>query len=98
MYVIQVLFDLYKLVSIELHHQTDYESKEHNHDFFHRCPTCMTGYLMRSEYQTMIDCVRESLPLKQNKTSQFVQLHRDPLRHEMLTDTGNITFVEKCFV
>ena len=33
MYVVQVLFDLYKLISIELHHQTDYESKEYNHDF-----------------------------------------------------------------
>ena len=79
MHVIQVLFDLYKLISIELHRQTDYESKEHNHDFFHRCPTCMTGYLMRSEYQTMIDCIGESLPLKRNKTSQFVQLCGDPL-------------------
>ena len=82
MLVVQALFDLYKVISIELHRCIDYKSKYEFHDrgtdFFKRCPSCVNGYLMRNEYQTMINSIRESLPLMNSMNRNFVKLHRDP--------------------
>ena len=81
MLVVQALFDLYKVISIELHRRVDYKSKYKFHDrstdFFERCPSCVNGYLMRNEYQTMIDSIRESLPLMNSTNGKFVKLHKD---------------------
>ena len=102
MLVVQVLFDLYKVISIELHRHVNYKSKYEFHDrgtdFFERCPPCVNGYFMRNEYQTMIDSIRESLPLMNSMNGNFVKLHRDPLRHETISDTKNFSFIEDCSI
>ena len=53
MLVVQELFDLYKVISIELHRCVDYKSKYEFHDrgtdFSEQCPSCVNGYLMRNE-------------------------------------------------
>ena len=51
--VAQVLFDVYKVLSIELHRR-DVTS------FFTCCPTCMDGYIMKEEYQSTINSIRVS--------------------------------------
>ena len=56
---IQVLFDLYKVITIELHRKVS--ANYTNSDFFNRCPSCLSGSLM-SEYQAMVDSIRECLP------------------------------------
>ena len=43
MSVFQVLFDVYKVLSIELH-------RGECTSFFTCCPTCTDGYLMKEEY------------------------------------------------
>ena len=53
---------------------------------------------MRNEYQTMIDSIRESLPLMNRTNGKFVKLHRDPLRHETISDTKNLSFIEDCSI
>ena len=53
-----VLFDVYKLLRIELHRR-DFMS------FMMQCPTCTDGYLMKVELQALIDSIREFLPLSQ---------------------------------
>ena len=102
MLVVQALFDLYKVISIELHRRVDYKSKYEFHDrgtdFFERCPLCVNGYLMRNEYKTMIDSIRESLPLMNSMNGNFAQSHRDPLRHETISDTKNLSFIEDCSI
>ena len=75
------MFDVYKLVSIELHRQD-------KTNFFAGCPMCMNGHLMKEEYQAMIDSIRERVPLKN------VLFHSDPLRIENMTDSKKILFVE----
>ena len=47
MTVLQILFDVYKVVSVELHRRS-------NAIFMNCCPTCTNGYLMKEEYQSMI--------------------------------------------
>ena len=69
---VQVMFDLYKLISIELHRGNEV-------NFFSCCPTCTNGHLMKEEYQTLIDSVRESVPMKN------VMCSKDPLRHEHMS-------------
>ena len=53
---------------------------------------------MRNEHQTMIDSIRESLPLTNSMNGNFVKLHRDPLRHETISDTKNLSFIEDCSI
>ena len=76
-----VLFDVYKLLSIELHRR-DFTS------FVMQCPTCMDGYLMKVELQTLIDGIREFLPL-----SQSLMTDDDLLRFEKIFP-GCVTFME----
>ena len=97
MLVIQALFDLYKVISIELHRRVDYENRSNKSaDFFERCPLCINGYLMKNKYQAMIDSIRGSLPLMKGMNGHFVKLCRDLLRHEVISDTGNLSFIENC--
>ena len=77
---IQVMFDLYKLISIELHRGNEV-------NFFSCCPTCTNGHLMKEEYQTLIDSVRESVLMKN------VMCSKDPLRHKHMS-MGGVVFVE----
>ena len=79
--ILQTLFDVYKLVSRELHRQD-------KTNFFSGCPTCTNGHLMKEEYQAMIDSIRERVPLKN------VLFHSDPLCIENMTDSKKILFVE----
>ena len=77
---VQVMFDFYKLISIELHRGNEV-------NFFSCCPTCTNGHLMKEEYQTLIDSVRESVPMKN------VMCSKDPLRHENMS-MGDVVFME----
>ena len=76
-----VLFDVYKLLSIELHRR-DFTS------FMTQCPTCTDGYLMKVELQILIDSIQEFLPL-----SQSFMTDDDPLRFEEISP-GCMTFME----
>ena len=69
---VQVMFDLYKLISIELH-------GGNKGNFFSCCPTCTNDHLMKEDYQILIDSVRESVPMKN------VMCSKDPLRHEHMS-------------
>ena len=53
---------------------------------------------MKNEYQTMINSIRESLPWMNGMNGHFVKLCRDPLQHEVISDTCNLSFVENCAV
>ena len=57
MSVFNVLFDVYKVLSIELH-------RRNQTSFMACCPTCTDVYLMKEEYQALIDSIRECLPLR----------------------------------
>ena len=48
------------------------------------------GFLMRGEYQTMVDSVRESLPLN----SRDVKFQYDPFRQETIHEYKQIKFIE----
>ena len=52
LYAFQVLMDAYKYLSVGLHHWSNLV-----------CPTCHPTHLMKQELQTMIESVREALPL-----------------------------------
>ena len=87
MSVIQMLFDTYTIISMEFHRK----SKKFTLScakFFNRCPSCTNGYLAKGEYQTMIDSIRKSLPLK------GVTFEHDPIRHKALKQAGQIKFIE----
>ena len=93
MLVIRAFFDLYKVISIELQGRVDYENRlNESADFFEQYPSCVNGYLMKNEYQTMIDSIRESLPLMNGMNGHFVKFCRDPLQHEAISDTCNLSF------
>ena len=79
--------DTYKIISMELLRKSE-KSTLSSDEFFNRCPSCTKGYLVKSEYQTMIDSIRESLPLK------GVTFEHDPIRHEALKQAGQIKFIE----
>ena len=89
MLIVQVLFDIYKIVSVELHRRTNC-SDVHNFDFFDGCPTCTNDFLMRGEYQTMVDSVRESLPLN----GRIVKFQYDPFQQETIYECKQIKFIE----
>ena len=78
---VQVMFDLYKLISIELH-------RGNEANFFSCCPTCTNGHLMKEEYQTLIDSVRESVLMKN------VMCSKDPLRHKHMS-MGGVSYLWK---
>ena len=92
MMMIQILFDVYKVVSIELHRKVNH-TEVHSTDFFYRCPSCVNGFLMTGEYQTMVDSVRECLPLI-GRFNGNVNFRCDPLRYEMINDSSQMKFIE----
>ena len=65
LYAFQVLLDAYKYLSVNLHHWSNLV-----------CPTCHPAHLMKQELQTMVESVREALPLKGRdvKISVWIQL------------------------
>ena len=80
--VTQVLFDVYKVLSIELHRR-DVTS------FFTCCPTCTDSYIMKEEYQSMTNSIRECLPMQ----NVLVDLENDPLHVERIP-LGLVMFME----
>ena len=92
MMTIQIVFDVYKVVSIKLHRKVN-RTEVHSTDFFDCCPSCVNGFLMKGEYQTMVDSVRECLSLI-GRFNGNVKFRRDPLRHEMINDSGQMKFIE----
>ena len=82
MTVFNVLFDIYKILSIEIH-------RGESPTFMNCSPTCTDGYLMKEEYQTFVDSIRECLPIK----NVSVDDEEDPLRFEKIS-SGSLTFLE----
>ena len=56
-------------------------------EFFNRFPSCTNGHLVKGEYQTVVDNIRESLHLK------GVVFEGDPTRYETLTRSSQIKFI-----
>ena len=82
MSVFNVLFDVYKVLSIELH-------RRNQTSFMAGCPICTDGYLMKEEYQALIDSIRECLPLRDT----LIDEEEDPLRMEKMSPSS-IMFLE----
>ena len=68
MSVFNVLFDVYKILSIELH-------RGDKTSFMACCPTCTDGYLMKEEYQAFVDSIRECLPTR----NTLIDNEEDPI-------------------
>ena len=77
-----VLFDVFKILSIELHR------KKGNY-FYSMCPMCTEGWLMKTECQSVIESIREYMPLN----DCLIDFDEDPLRFEHIFP-GSITFVD----
>ena len=60
-----VLFDVFKILSIELH-------RKKGNDFYSTCPTCTECWLMKTEHQSVIESIREYIPLNDCLTD-FIQ-------------------------
>ena len=81
LYAFQVLLDAYKYLSVNLHHWSNLV-----------CPTCHPAHLMKQELQTMVESVREALPLKGCDVKISVS---DPINVESLRHGSLINFVEE---
>ena len=77
-----VLFNVFKILSIELHRKKE-------NDFYSMCPTCTEGWLMKTERQSVIERIREYIPLN----DCLIDFDEDPLRFEHIFP-GSITFVD----
>ena len=77
-----VLFDVFKILSIELH-------RKKGNDFYSTCPMCTEGWLMKTEHQSVIESIREYIPLN----DCLIDFDEDPLRFEHIFP-GSITFVD----
>ena len=77
-----VLFDVFKILSIELH-------RKKGNDFYSMCPTCTEAWLMKMERQSVIESIREYMPLN----DCLIDFEEDPLRFEHIFP-GSITFVD----
>ena len=82
MSVFNVLFEVYKVLSIELH-------RGDRTSFITCCPMCTNGYLMKEEYQAFVDSIRECLPAR----NALIDNENDPLRLERMSP-GSMTFME----
>ena len=82
MSVFNVLFDVYKILSIELH-------RGDKTSFMACCPTCTNGYLMKKEYHAFVDSTRECLPMR----NTLIDNEEDPIRMERMFP-GSMTFME----
>ena len=80
--IFNVLFDIYKILSIELH-------RRNFTSFVTSCPTCTDGYLMKVEFQSLIDSIHELLPFN----NLLIDGDDDPLRFEKMLP-GCMTFME----
>ena len=80
--VFNVLFDVLKILSIELH-------RKKGNDFYSTCPTCTEGWLMKTECQSVIESIREYIPLN----DCLIDFDEDPLRFEHISP-GSIMFVD----
>ena len=85
---IQILFDMYKIVSIELHRKTKSFTLS-SAEFFNRCPSCTNRHLVKGEYQAIVNSIRERLPLK------GVVFEHDSTQYETLTRSSQIKFIEE---
>ena len=70
LYVFQVLVDAYKYLSIDVHHWLG-----------RTCPTCHPAHLMKQELQTMVESVREALPIV-DRDVMFEPTNADPINIE----------------
>ena len=77
-----VLFDVFKILSIELH-------RKKGNDFYSTCPMCTEGWLMKTEHQSVIESIREYIPLN----DCLIDFDEDPFRFEHIFP-GSITFVD----
>ena len=66
-----VLFNVFKILSIELH-------RKKGNNFYSTCPTCTEGWLMKTECQSVIESIREYIPLN----DCLIDFDEDPLRFE----------------
>ena len=66
-----VLFYVFKILSIELH-------RKKGNDFYSMCPTCTEGWLMKMKRQSVIESIREYIPLN----DCLIDFDEDPLRFE----------------
>ena len=82
MSVFNVLFDVYKILSIELH-------RGDKMSFMACCPTCTNGYLMKEEYQAFVDSIRECLPMR----NTLIDNEEDPIQMKRML-LGSMTFME----
>ena len=82
MSVFNVLFDVYKILSIELH-------RDDKTSFIACCPMCTDGYLMKEEYQAFVDSIRECLPMR----NTLIDNEEDPIQMERMFP-GLMTFME----
>ena len=80
-----VLFDVFKILSIGLH-------RKKGNDFYSTCPTCTESWLMKTECQSVIESIREYIPLN----DCLIDFDEDPLRFEHIFP-GSIMFVDTQF-
>ena len=73
---------MFKILSIELYRKS-------GNDFYSTCPTCTEGWLMKMECQSVIESIREYMPLN----DCLIDFDEDPLRFEHISP-GSITFVD----
>ena len=73
---------MFKILSIELH-------RKKGNDFYSMCPMCTEGWLMKTERQSVIESIREYVPLN----DRLIDFDKDPLRFEHISP-GSITFVD----
>ena len=75
-----VLFNVFKILSIVLHIEKGNDST---------CPMCTEGWLMKTECQSVIESIREYIPLN----DCLIDFDKDPLRFEHIIP-ASITFVD----
>ena len=80
-YTYQILIDVYKYLSIDVHHWRG-----------QYCPTCHPTHLIKQELQTMVESVREALPLGREGVTLSSS---DPVNIEPIERSSRITFVER---
>ena len=78
LYAFQVLVDAYKYLSVNLHNWSNLT-----------CPTCHPTHLMKQELQTMIESMREALPLKDRDVKIS---NADPMNVESVS---RMSFIEE---
>ena len=83
LYVFQVLVDAYKYLSVDVHHWLGKV-----------CPTCHPAHLMKQELQTMVESVREALPIV-GRNVMFEPTNADPINIENVQHGSHVRFMEE---